>query len=175
MFRPEIDIEDTMHVTVAYDTGAMLSYSLNAFCAWEGYVVSFNGTKGRLEHKLEESVSLFGDGSTHGAVKADGMYIRVYPLRKGAYQVEPRKGEGGHGGGDKVMLDDLFLPNPPADKLLRAADERSGSYSILTGVAANQSIASGLPVKIADLVKNIGVPSYPKMPTGGPLAMLPKA
>ena len=58
---------------------------------------------------------------------------------------------------------------------LRAADERSGAYSILTGVAANQSIATGQPVKIADLVKNIGVPTYPKMTSGGPLPMPQKA
>jgi predicted dehydrogenase len=165
VFRPEIDIEDTMNVEVAYDTGAMLSYSLNAFCSWEGYVVSFNGTKGRLEHKMEESVSLSGDG-VPGAIKADGTYIRVYPFRKGAYQVEPRQGEGGHGGGDKVMLADLFAPHPPPDKLLRAADERSGAYSILTGVAANQSIITGQTVKIADLVKNIGAPTYAKSVTG---------
>ena len=31
-------------------------YSLNAFTGWEGYVIVFNGTKGRLEHKMEEAV-----------------------------------------------------------------------------------------------------------------------
>ncbi len=84
-----------MNVLVDYDNGATLSYTLNAFSPWEGYIVTFNGTKGRLEHKVEERVSLFGDGAAHGAVKADGTYLRVYPLLQGAYQIEPRKGEEG--------------------------------------------------------------------------------
>jgi hypothetical protein len=84
--------------------------------------------------------------------------------------VEVSKGEGGHGGGDPVMLADIFHPNPPADKYLRKADQRSGAYSILTGVAANRSIASGKPVRIDELVKDIGYPDYPAMPSSeGPL------
>ena len=54
MFRPDIDIEDTMNVIVKYKTGATLSYSLNAFNAWEGYTIAFNGTKGRIEHSIVE-------------------------------------------------------------------------------------------------------------------------
>ncbi len=37
VWRPEISIEDTIDVVVRYDTGTTLSYSLNAFNAWEGY------------------------------------------------------------------------------------------------------------------------------------------
>ena len=57
------------------------------------------------------------------------------------------------GGGDKVMLDDLFLPQKPADKYFRAADQRGGAYSILTGIAANHSIRNGKTVEIAELVR----------------------
>ena len=74
-------------------------------------------------------------------------------------------GEGGHGGGDKVLLADLFSPEKAPDQYLRAADQRSGAYSILTGVAANHSFVSGKPTLIADLVQNIGYPDYPKMPS----------
>ena len=52
MWRGEISIEDTMNVIAKYAGGATLSYSLNAFNAWEGYTVAFNGTKGRLEHSM---------------------------------------------------------------------------------------------------------------------------
>ncbi|MFZ5893868.1 MAG: Gfo/Idh/MocA family protein [Myxococcota bacterium] len=173
VFRSDIDIEDTMNVQVSYDSGATLSYSLNAFMPWEGYVVSFNGTKGRLEHKVEEAIVL--DASQPRAVKGDGTYLRVYPLRKAAYEIEPHTGSGGHGGGDPVMLRDLFAPGQPADKLLRAADERSGAYSILTGVAANRSIATQRPVDIAELVHGLGYPNYPKMPSRkAPVPMPPK-
>jgi predicted dehydrogenase len=165
VFRPDIDIEDTMNVIVKYDTGATLSYSLNAFNAWEGYTIAFNGTKGRIEHGIQENVTTFGDGSVPGAVKPGGTYIRVYPLRAPAYEVPlwPTN-KGGHGGGDTVMLDDLFLPEKKADKYLRAADQRGGAYSILTGIAANHSFRSREEVRIADLVPNLAPPDYPAMP-----------
>ena len=120
MFRPDIDIEDTMNVIVKYNTGCTLSYSLNAFNGWEGYNIAFNGTRGRIEHGIQENVTTFGDCSTPGAVKPGGTYIRVYPIREPAYEVPLwPSGKGGHAGGDKVMLDDLFLPDPPADKYMR--------------------------------------------------------
>lgn len=39
-----------MSVVVRYRTGAMMSYSLNAFCPCEGYRVSFSGDAGRIEY-----------------------------------------------------------------------------------------------------------------------------
>ncbi len=176
VFRPDIDIEDTMNVIVKYDTGATLSYSLNAFNGWEGYHMAFNGTKGRLEHGIQEKVTVFGDGSTPGAVKPGGTYIRVYPLRAPAYEVTLwPEGEGGHAGGDKLMLDDLFLPEKKPDKYVRASDQRAGAYSILTGIAANHSFKNGKEIKIADLVSHIGYPDYPAMPTRkDPVPMPPR-
>ncbi len=176
VFRPDIDIEDTMNVIVKYSTGATLMYSLNAFNGWEGYRMAFNGTKGRLEHSVQEKVTVFGDGNTPGAVEKEGVVTRIFPLRAPAYNVELwPSGRGGHAGGDALMLADLFLPNPPADKYRRAADQRSGAYSILTGVAANHSMRTGKPVKIADLVRKIGLPEYPAMPTNtDPVPMPPR-
>jgi predicted dehydrogenase len=175
VFRPDIEIEDTMNVIVTYENNVTLSYSLNAFNAWEGYYIVFNGTKGRIEHKMEEQVSTSGDGSVPGAVKPEGTYIRIYPLREPAYEVKPWSGEGGHGGGDDVMLKELFSPERITDKYLRAADQRAGAYSMLVGAAANKCFTTGQPVKIADLVTNIGKPDYPKMPDHtGPVPMPPK-
>jgi predicted dehydrogenase len=176
VFRPDIDIEDTMNVSVKYDTGATLSYSLNAFNGWEGYHIAFNGTKGRLEHGMQEKVTVFGDGNTPGAVKPGGTFIRVYPMRAPAYEVTLwPEGDSGHGGGDQVMLDDLFLPEKKADKYRRAADQRGGAYSILTGIAANHSIRTGKTIEIADLVRQIGLPDYAAMPNHtDPVPMPPK-
>lgn len=165
VFRPEIDIEDTMNVMVRYHNGVTLSYSLNAFNAWEGYTVVFNGTKGRLEHKAEENVYINGDGSVPGALKGDGTYIRIYPLRAPAYQVDMWEAKGGHGGGDTLLLEELFLPEKKQDKYLRAADQRSGAYSMLVGAAANRSMKSGKLVEISDLVPRIPMPDYPRMPS----------
>src|SRR5262249_36479472 len=165
VWRPDIDIEDTMNVQVKYNTGVTMAYSLNAFNGWGGYIISFNGTKGRLEHKEEEKVYLSTDGSVQRALKGDGTYIRIYPMRAPAYEVEVWKGTGGHGGGDTVMLDDLFLREKPVDKYMRASDQRGGAYSILTGIAANHSVERGKAVEIADLVPGIPLPDYPAMPS----------
>lgn len=165
VWRPEINIEDTMNVIVNYDTGATLSYSLNAFNAWEGYQVVFNGTLGRIEHSIVEQVYISGADMVQGGTAHNGVTTRLIPLRGAAQNIEPRTGTGGHGGGDSVMLDALFLPNPPADPLIRVSDERGGAYSILIGVAANKCMKTGQPVKIADLVTGLTPPNLPPMPS----------
>ena len=172
VFRPEIDIEDTMNVMVRYDNGATLSYSLNAFNAWEGYTIAFNGTKGRLEHTIVESTYVNGTDTVQGGIAQNGVTTRIIPLRGAPRLVEPWTGVGGHGGGDKVMLDEIFLPEVPADKYLRASSEHAGAAAILIGVAANKCFVTGQPVKIADLVAGLGKPVYAPMPSRtGPLPM----
>jgi predicted dehydrogenase len=174
VFREGIDIEDTMNVVVKYDNNATMSYSLNAFNSWEGYYIIFNGSKGRIEHKVEEKLYI-NDGSSvdQGEVEHGKAYTRVMPIRGRAREVEMWTGEGGHGGGDTLLMDDLFLPEKQPDKYLRAADQRGGALSILTGVAANQSMASGEAVQIADLVKGVGYPDYAAMPGRDELLPMP--
>jgi predicted dehydrogenase len=154
VFSDEIDIEDAMSAVVEYANGARMSYSLHAFTPWEGYTVAFNGSRGRLEHKYEESVYVSGDGSVPGALRAEGTWIRVFPHFEPAYEVPLEESEGGHGGGDQRLVDDLFGP-PAEDPLGRRADHRAGAWSILTGIAANRSIASREPVCVRDLVTGL--------------------
>ena len=163
VFGGDINIEDVMSVTARYRNGVQLSYSLNSFCAWEGYTIAFNGTKGRLEHNMVESAYVSGDGTVPHQIIKKGTHIHVLPMRGDPYDVEIRTGTGGHGGGDPVLLDDVFLTNPKPDPLKRAAGLADGAYSILTGVAANTSIETGAPVRIDDLVKNIPDPDHPAM------------
>ncbi len=164
VFSQDMDIEDEMQAIVRYSNGATMSYSLHAFMPWEGYTVVFNGTKGRLEHTCQESVYVNGDGTIPGQLRNEGTQIKIYPHFQNGYAVDIWQAEGGHGGGDAPLLDDLFSPKPSLDKYLRAADQRAGAYSILTGIAANQSIATGQAVRIDSLVNNIGLPEYPPMP-----------
>lgn len=174
VFSDKIDIEDSMNVTVSYASGAKMSYSLNAFSPWEGYVVVFNGTKGRIEHKCEETVYINGDGTVPGELKKEGIWTKVYPHWSPAYSVDVWQGEGSHGGGDKILLQDLFSSNPPKDKFMRAADYRAGAWSILTGIAANRSMLENRAVRIADLVNSLELPDYPPMPTDNEPIPLPK-
>lgn len=172
VWRPDIDIEDTMNVLVNYDNGVTLAYSLNAFNAWEGYTVVFNGTLGRLEHSIVEQVYVSGTETVQGGIAPGGTTTKVFPLRGAARNVEPWTGTGGHGGGDKVMLDEIFLPETPADKYQRASDERGGAASILIGIAANRCFETGQPVKVADLLPGLARPDFAPMPSrSGPLPM----
>ncbi len=151
VFGDCISIEDVMNVLVKYESGATMSYSLNAFSPKEGFRVVFTGTKGRLELDVTESsyVNAGGDKNMEGAVKKKS--IRVFPMFAAPYEVEINEGDGGHGGGDPILLEDIF-GSPEPDPLNRAASHIDGAMSILTGIAANKSIASGMPVNIKDLV-----------------------
>lgn len=174
VFRPDISIEDTMNVIVKYNTNVTLSYSLNAFNSWEGYYIIFNGTKGRLEHKIEEGIYVAGDGNEQGGIKDGGAFIKIFPLRGPSYDVEIWEGTGGHGGGDDIMLKDIFGSSKENDKYLRFADHRAGAYSILTGIAANHSMATGKEILIADLVKNIEIPEFTEMPNHHDSIIMPQ-
>lgn len=161
VWRPEIDIEDTMNVMVRYDNGTQLKYALSAYDAWEGYHIAFNGTKGRLEHSIVEQAGAAGANQVQS--KSEGVTIRVIPLRGNPRDIEPWTGTGGHGGGDDVMLGEIF-GSAPADKYKRVSDERAGAYSVLVGVAANRCFATGQTQKIADLVTGLTPPDRAPMP-----------
>jgi predicted dehydrogenase len=173
VFRPEIDIEDTMNVIVRYDTGATLSYSLNACNSWEGYQIAFNGTRGRLEHEMVEQIYVAGADMTQGAAAADAVRTRIIPLRGAPRQIEPWTASGGHGGGDDVMLNDIF-GIAAVDPYRRASDERSGAYSILIGAAANRCFETGQAVRIAELVTGLTPPDMAPMPTRAGSVPMPR-
>jgi hypothetical protein len=59
-------------------------------------------------------------------------------------------GTSGHGGGDKLLKDQIFLPGTP-DPFRQCADTRDGAFACLVGIAARHSIASGKPVDMASL------------------------
>lgn len=152
VFGDGISIEDVMNVLVKYESGAIMSYSLNAFSPKEGFRVVFTGTKGRMEVEVTEVsyVNAGGDKNMEGASKTRS--IKVFPMFAEPYEVPIERGVGGHGGGDPVLLNDIF-GTPAPDPLNRAASHVDGAMSILTGIAANKSIATGMPVNIDDLVK----------------------
>ncbi|MBI5959960.1 MAG: gfo/Idh/MocA family oxidoreductase, partial [Chloroflexi bacterium] len=67
------------------------------------------------------------------------------------YEVEIPATEGGHGGADPVLLEQLFSLTPPPDPFHRAASHIDGAASILTGIAANRSLETRQLVQIDDL------------------------
>lgn len=151
VFGDNISIEDTMNVIVKYKSGAQMSYSLNAYCPKEGFNVVFTGTKGRLELSCLETSYFNGKGDKAKEAAVKSAEIMMYPMFDEPYKVDFEFKEGGHGGGDPVLLNDMFGV-PKADPLNRAASHVDGVTSIMTGICANKSIASGLPVKIEDVL-----------------------
>jgi predicted dehydrogenase len=151
VFGDGISIEDTMAVLVRYASGAMMSYSLTAYAPWEGFRVSFTGTRGRMEVEIVESgyVSAAGERSMEGVSREQRITVR--PQLAAPYKVEVPVAEGGHGGGDPALLNDLFGAQAP-DPLNRAASHVDGAWSILTGIAANASIRTGRPVDVERLI-----------------------
>jgi predicted dehydrogenase len=153
VFGEPITIEDTMAVTAGYSNGVLLSYCLVAYSPWEGLRVAVTGTKGRVEMDIEESVThLLGDGqvaASTGPFKQARM--RVYPMFGQGYEVDVPVGEGGHGGADPVMLEQIFSPNPPEDPYHRAASHIDGAASVLVGIAANRAMKTEQMVVIDDL------------------------
>lgn len=152
VFGDGISIEDTLGVMVRYKNNSILTYSLSAYLPLEGYNAAFNGTKGRLEVKVVEQsyVNSGGDKNQEGAVK--GIEITVYPQFGAPYRVHVEEGEGGHGGGDPILLNDLF-GHPVEDPFHRAAGHEDGALSILTGIGGNIAMRTGQPVDIDSLVK----------------------
>ncbi|NDL64012.1 Gfo/Idh/MocA family protein [Acerihabitans arboris] len=150
VFDDGISIEDVMGVMVRYKNKAIMTYSLNAYLPWEGVNVVFNGSQGRLEMKLVETSYVNGGGKKELEGVIESCSIRVFPMFAAPYGVPVDFLAGGHGGGDRVMLADLF-GTPAPDPLKRAATYRDGAMSILTGIAANRSLRTELPVHIRDL------------------------
>lgn len=162
VFGEGISIEDDMAVMVRYTNRATMSYHLTTYSPWEGYRVAFNGDKGRLEYEVHENTYVSGSSSdmnrpeirdARETVVDEPASILIRPLWSKPLRVEIESGgAGGHGGGDQRMLDDVFVGDQ-ADPLGRAANHVDGAMSILTGIAANKSFATGLPVYVPDLVK----------------------
>jgi predicted dehydrogenase len=173
VFDQGITIEDNLSLVVDYERGASMSYSLNVHAPWEGYTVGINGTRGRAELTVVErgSVALEEHGAevVDPSARPDGVLAdQARPVSERlvlqhhfgvAREVPIPVGEGGHGGGDAILLRDL-LDGPsgggPAgdlstDPLGRAADWRDGVRAVSVGLAANASLGTDHAVRIADL------------------------
>ena len=152
VFGERIDIWDTMSASVRYRGGALLNYMLHAYSPHEGYRIAFNGTKGRIEHVACENTYMSGDGTVPGELTKGNVQTTRIREFSAPEAIEVATGEGGHGGGDPKLLDDLFLPEPGEDPLGLRAGETDGAYSILVGVAGCRSIDEGRPVGIDELL-----------------------
>ncbi len=141
VFKNDINIFDKMAATIKYANGVQVAYSLTTYSPYEGYRIAFNGTKGRLDAWIEES-NRMQDRDYDELVLYKNFSRRQY--------IQVPYGSSGHGGGDNLLRDQIFIPGTP-DPLKQCAGTRDGAFACLIGIAARNSIASGQVVKIADL------------------------
>ena len=157
VFGDNITIEDTMGVLAKYRSGAILSYSLIAYCPWEGERAIINGTHGQIE--------LFSRGTGHiirGQSDAElaneqyvgESYVRLQRMFEPPRDLEVPEAKGGHGGADAGVVKQIFTPKDryPHDPLGRDASHLDGAAALLMGAAANQSMLTGAPVHISELL-----------------------
>lgn len=165
VFSDGISIEDNLNVVVGYHGGASMSYSLHAHSPWEGYRVAINGTAGRIELDVVERAQVTPpNGSSAGPSVLDpsavedhrggpaqlrprGSRLLLQPHWKAARQIPIPAGAGSHGGGDGMLLDDVFR-GPADDPLHRQAGFTDGAASVLVGVAGNESLRTGRAVRL---------------------------
>lgn len=141
VFKNDVNIFDKMAASIKYKNGVQVSYSLTTYSPYEGYRIAFNGTKGRMEAWIQESRPV-------SDVNYDEIILFKNFGRREYIQVP--FGTSGHGGGDKLLKDQIFLPNID-DPFQQCAGIRDGALACLVGIAARKSIQSGQPVNIADL------------------------
>ncbi|GGL07209.1 Gfo/Idh/MocA family protein [Planomonospora parontospora] len=155
VFTEGVTIEDNMSVLVRYDNRALLTYSLNAHAPSEGYRVVFNGTGGRIELEVCERAwtppHAAIDPTAASKEHATGAWERLtlHQHWQEAREIPIEQGEGGHGGGDRLLLDDVFR-GPGGDPLARQAGYLDGIRSVMVGASANESIRTGRPIRLVD-------------------------
>lgn len=161
LFRDEIDIYDKMSAQVKYKNNVTLNYSLTTYSPYEGWRVSFNGTKGRIEAwqdipyfndvNIEQAEMHSREMDQTGKDELVHAPIIVHNLWEKHQVVNVPMEKSGHGGGDVRLHEKIFVdPNMP-DPYKRAAGIRDGAMSCLIGIAARKSIEEKKPIQVSDL------------------------
>ncbi|MEJ5259374.1 MAG: Gfo/Idh/MocA family oxidoreductase [Anaerohalosphaeraceae bacterium] len=140
VFRKEINIYDKHAAVIKYANNVYVNFSLTGDTDYEGFWLAFNGTQGRIEGR-------------EGGWPADKQYHEwiITPRGKAPQVVRVPFEEGGHWGGDRRLMDQLFRNFGGPDPLHQLAGTRDGILSMLVGVAARKSCVSGRPVRIEGL------------------------
>jgi predicted dehydrogenase len=163
VFGDGISIEDTLGVLARYRSGVQLVYSLVAYAPWEGLRVCITGTRGRAELFETQASHVVGADAARPpggpppeaaatALSTAGRFLHVHPMFAPPYAVPIPAAEGGHGGGDALLVRRLFDLAAPPDPFGRSADHWDGAASIALGIAANRSLESGRPVRVDELL-----------------------
>ena len=148
IFDSEIDIHDTIVANVRYTNGALLNYSANFSTPWEGYRLAINGTHGRIECEEWGGVGVTSFPMENGGRR----YLDYYPIFGSRERHWVADSVGGHGGGDSVIREDIFLGVDPERPYKILADSHDALRSIAIGDSVWHSIKEE---RIVDLRKEL--------------------
>lgn len=158
IFSDEIDIEDTLALSVKYKKGAVLSYALTAHSPYEGMKLVINGSRGRMEVERLES-GIYADKPQRN--------IRIYNRKQEEvlykFPIKPVFGAnmpgvdqltkdnmGGHDGADPLLRAAIFR-GCTQDPLGQLADTYAGAMSLGIGAAANISLKEDRAVALTEI------------------------
>lgn len=145
VFDSTIEIEDTYTATVKYEQGALLSYSINFSLPYEGYRLAINGTEGRIE-------TMEFHAPSRVPFPTPTQTIDYFPLFGSKETIHVIERDGGHGGGDPVLQEDIFLGVNPNRAYPILSGSEDGAYAVTTGEAVWKSVKEKKSIAIDDLL-----------------------
>ncbi len=149
IFDPAINIEDTYAVVIRYDGGAFLNYSLNASVPYEGFRLGINGTEGRIDY------TEFHAPNRLPFPPPPEQPVVYIPMFGGREEINIVNLGGGHGGGDPLILDELFIGPDPLAEVKRYAGIEDGIEAVMTGIAVHRSANEHKTISVADMRKRV--------------------
>lgn len=153
-FGPEIDIYDQMAAVITYENKVQVSYTLTAYSPYEAQRIIVEGTEGRLEYVIRLGERWPVGGPQMPDLEAMAFkQMTLYSLTEGVVDIPLEHKEGGHGGADPSLLDDLFRRDWEAEPTERMAPLEQAVQAVLIGDAANRSIATGQAVDVQSLLR----------------------
>ncbi|MFD2706153.1 Gfo/Idh/MocA family protein [Salibacterium lacus] len=145
VFDSDITIEDTYTAVVKYSQGSLLNYSVNFSLPYEGYRLAINGTEGRLETMEYHAPSRV-------PFPVPEQTIDYFPLFGSKETIHVVEREGGHGGGDPVLQEDIFLGENPKRPYTILSGSWDGALAVAAGEAVWKSAHENQPVRVEDLL-----------------------
>ena len=141
-YKTDTDIYDAMSVSVAYKSGALLTYALTLFDNREGYTMNIVGTLGTIDAN-----TFLRDN--------DQMVIEIRYRDGRRERVTMPRATGTHAGGDDRLIAMFFGDKEIPDPLGQCSDSFDGVKSAMIGIAANKSIKTGERVYLTPIFDKI--------------------
>lgn len=144
VYADDIDANDTISLSCLYDGGALMAYSETATAMYEGFKLSINGSKARMEVQKFSTKDESHPDETRNSIRIIGLDHKFTSIPFPESQDQ-------HDSADPKVQRMLFLGEQPELPSQRAG-VYEGVYSALIGIAANISISDGRIVDISELV-----------------------